>query len=195
MKKILLALIVLGSVITRCFAQQTGIGKFDLGVYGGLPLSNMRQIFDAGVGGSLKYEYRLGSLPFQKKPDFLNNLYITLECGYEVFNVKPELQNAYVPSTYGYVPLKAGLKYYAFKGLYAEWQMGRITYTQHGGGHSFEYSPGIGYSFKKGFEVGVRYEKWIQTPENHIYGDYGRSGPFVGVSDFKELELRLAERF
>jgi hypothetical protein len=196
MKKMLLALIVLGSVITSCFAQQTGIGKFNLGLYGAVPLTNMRPIFDAGVGGSLKYEYRLGSFPFNfKKPDFLNNLYITLESGYQVFDVVPKLQNAYVPSTYGYVPLNTGLKYYAFKCLYAEFQLGGVYYTQHGGGHAFDYSPGIGYSFKPGFEIGLRYQQWVQRPENHIFGDYGQSGPFKATSDFKQLQLRLAERF
>ncbi|HEY2580675.1 MAG TPA: hypothetical protein VGI43_02660 [Mucilaginibacter sp.] len=195
MKKFLWAIIVFGSMITGSFAQSTGFGKFNLGLYGALPLTNMRQIFNAGVGGSLKYEYRLGSLPFSGKPGFLNNLFFSLESGYEAFDVKKELQNAYVPSTYGYVPVKFGLKYYAVKGLYAEWQSGICFFTQHGGGHSFDFSPGIGYSFKQGFEIGLRYEQWTQKPEKHITGDYGQSGPFAKESNFQQLQLRIAERF
>ena len=195
MKKFLLVLIILGTAVTSSFAQLTGPGNFNLGLYGALPLTNMRPIFNAGVGGSLEYEYKVGSLPFKKKPDFLNNLYITLESGYEIFDVVTKLQNAYVPSTYGYVPVNAGLKYYGFKGLYAEFQLGGVYYTQHGGHHAFDYSPSIGYSFKRGLEIGFRYQQWVQRPENHITGDYGQSGPFAKTSDFKQFQLRLAERF
>src|SRR5207253_2979598 len=105
------------------------------GLYGAIPMENMRTTFDAGVGGSLKYEFRIGYIKFKSKPDFLNRLYFTLESGYETFNVVPKLQNAYVPSTYSYVPVKLGFKYYVVEGLYVEWQSGVVYYTQHGSGH------------------------------------------------------------
>jgi len=194
MRKFIL-LIILSGTYLGSFAQPSGNGNFDLGPYGASPLENMRPIFNAGVGGSLKYGYRLGSLHFLKKASAIKYLYVTLESGYETFDVKNPLQNAYVPSTYSYVPVKAGIKYYPIGGLYAEGQYGVCIFTQHGGGHTTDYSPGIGYSFKRGFEIGIRLEHWTQKPENHITGDYGQSGPFATTSDFKQLELRLAERF
>ncbi|MDF2430700.1 MAG: hypothetical protein JWP44_331 [Mucilaginibacter sp.] len=188
-KRILLLLALLAGFTLSGFAQSSTIGNFNLGVYGALPLNNMKQIFDAGVGGSLKYEYHL------RKFYFIKSLDLTLESGYETFAAKVPLQSVEVKSTYGYVPVKIGAKYYILSGLYAEMQAGITYYTMHGGGHAFDYSPGIGYSFNSGFEVGLRYEEWKQNPENHIPGQFGQSGPFTTPSNFSQLALRLAERF
>ncbi|HEY5328152.1 MAG TPA: hypothetical protein VIJ27_14210 [Mucilaginibacter sp.] len=179
-----------------CLAQSAGVGKFNLGLDAALPLYNMRSIFGPGIGGSLKYEYNLSNkFHFLNKPYFLNKLYVTLGSGYESFPVKTVLQNAYVPSTYSYIPVKFGLKYYALNGLYAEGQDGTVFYTQHGGGSSNDFSFGAGYSFKGGFEFGARFERWRQTPQNHETGDYGQTGPFTNVSNFRQIAIRLAERF
>jgi hypothetical protein len=183
-KKILLLVALSAAFTFSGFAQSSGVGNFNVGAYGALPLSNMRQIFHVGFGGSLNYEYH-----------YRNDLFFTLGAGYEAFDVKTELQNAYVPSTYSYIPVKAGVKYYFIKGFYGEFQLGTSIYAQHGGGSAFDYAPGIGYSFKSGFEVGLHYEEWTQKPQNHIEGDYGMTGPFKTSSTFSQLALRVAERF
>ncbi len=195
MKKLILLLAFSTGFIFSAFAQSSGFGNFNLGLYGAEPLKNMRQIFNEGIGGSLKYEYRLGNSNFAKNVHFLNNLYINLESGYEAFSLKTKLQDPFNPSTYSYVPIKAGVKYYPYMGLYAEGQFGKVLYTQHGGGNSNYYSGGFGYSFNSGFEIGVRYEQWKQTPENHIKDDYGQTGPFAKTSNFSQVAIRLAERF
>jgi hypothetical protein len=196
MKKLILLLSFSLCFAFSSFAQSAGFGKFNLGLDAALPLYNMRQIFGPGIGGSLKYEYNLSNnIQSLNTPFFLNKLYLTLGGGYESFPVKTVLQNAYVPSTYSYVPVKIGLKYYALKGLYAEGQYGDVYYAQHGGGKSNDFSYGIGYSFKGGFEFGARFEKWMQTPQNHITGDYGVTGPFAKTADFDQFAIRLAERF
>ena len=184
MKKIILLLAISLGFAFSSSAQNTGFGNFNLGLYGAIPLNNMKNIFNDGIGGSLKYEYHFKS--------YLN---FTMESGYETFGVKGPLQNAYVPSTYSYVPVKWGVKYYPIGGLYAEVQAGVVYYTQHGGGSAFDFSPGIGYSFKPGFEIGIRYEEWNQDPEKHIDGDYGQTGPFKVSSNFAQMALRIAERF
>lgn len=184
MKKIILLLALSIGFTFNSFAQITKIGDFNLGIYGALPLYNMNSILNVGIGGSLKFEYH-----FQKDLDF------TIEGGYESFGVKTKLQNAYVLSTISYVPVKLGAKYYLVQGFYAEGQFGQAFYCQHGGGGAFDLSGGIGYSFKPGFEIGLRYEGWHQEPENHITGDYGISGPFKDPGNFDQFALRLAERF
>jgi hypothetical protein len=191
-KKILLLITLTVGFVFSSFAQSTGFGNFNLGIYGALPLSNMRAIFNEGIGGSLKYEYHL------KK--YLN---FSLESGYETFTLKTTFQDPFNPSTYSYVPIKIGAKYYPLtnllksksNSLYAEFQAGVVMYAQHGGGHTFDYSPGIGYSFKSGFEIGLRYEEWKQNPEVHLKDDFGQTGPFKDPSNFSQLALRIAERF
>ena len=200
-KKSILILIISVGFITGSFAQSPGFGHFNLGIDGAVPLYNMRAIFNnPGIGGSLKYEYGFNNRAFLKEKalnhfNFLNRLYVNISAGYESFSVKTPLQNAYVPSTYSYVPIKLGIKYYAYKGLYAEEQAGEVIYTQHGGGNNNENAHGIGYTFHAGFEIGVRYEYWRQVPENHITGDYGQSGPFATITSFRQFAIRLAERF
>jgi hypothetical protein len=188
-KRIFLILALSAGFVLSGFAQSSSIGNFNLGVYGALPFKSMNQIFDAGVGGSLKYEYHL------KKFHFIKRLDLTLEGGYETFASKVSLQSVEVKSTYSYVPVKVGARFYILSGLYAEMQAGVAYYTMHGGGSASDYSPGIGYSFNSGFEIGVRYEEWKQYPENHIPGQFGQSGPFIKPSNFSQLALRFAERF
>lgn len=197
MKKVILLFTFSTVFVLKGFSQSdAGFGKFNLGAYGATALWNMRSIFDAGVGGSLKYEYNLSyHINFLKKSYVANRIFITLESGFEAFAVKEKLQNANVPSTYTYIPVKIGLKYYALAGLYAEAQYGTCNYGDHGGGHAPDYSGGIGYSFKPGFEFGVRYEKWTQFPQNHVYSQYGQTGPFASTSNFSQLAVRLSERF
>jgi hypothetical protein len=184
MRKIIFLLTLSLGLTLGSFAQSTKTGDFNIGIYGTQPLNNMNALLNVGIGGSVKYEYYL-----QK------DLYLTLDAGYESFGIKTKLQNAYVPSTISYVPVKLGVKYYLAEGFYAEGQLGVVIYGQHGGGSSFDSAGGIGYSFKKGFEIGIRYEEWYQTPEKHIAGDYGISGPFEKSADFAQFALRLAERF
>lgn len=184
MKKFILLLTLSVGFAFGSFAQSSKMGDFNLGIYGALPLYNMNALLNVGIGGSLKYEYH-----------FRKDLYFTAEGGYESFGVKTKLQNAYVPASVAYVPLKVGVKYYLISGFYAEGQLGQSIFCQHGGGGAFDYSGGIGYSFKPGFEIGIRYEGWHQEPENHIKDDYGITGPFKDPADFGQFALRLAERF
>jgi hypothetical protein len=201
MRKFILFITISVSFVFSSFAQSPGFGRFNAGLDGGVPLYNMRAIFhNPGIGGSLKYEYKLNNRDFLKTHflnhmNFLNRLYINISGGYETFSVKLPLQNPYVPSTYSYVPIKAGLKYYVIAGFFAEEQFGEVIYIQHGGGDSNTHAPGIGYTFHSGFEIRVGYEYWRQAPENHIPGDYGQSGPFATTANFRQFGLRLSERF
>jgi hypothetical protein len=183
-KALLLVLALSAGIVFGGFAQSTNVSKFNLGLDGALPDGYMTKIFTAGIGGSLKYEYY-----------FKNNIYFTLSGGYEAFSVKSKVQNANIPSTYSYIPVKAGVKYYADKGFYLEGQIGEVAYAMHGGGHTFDYSPGLGYSFNSGFEIGLRYEGWQQKPQNHVVGQFGQTGPFKDIEGFGQVALRLAERF
>jgi hypothetical protein len=184
MRKIIFLLTLSLGLTLGSFAQSTKTGDFNIGVYGAQPLNNMNSLLNTGIGGSVKYEYYLQ-----------RGLNLTLESGFESFGIKTKLQNAFVPSTVNYVPIKLGAKYFLVKGFYAEGQAGAVIYCQHGGGDALDASGGIGYAFKKGFEIGIRYEQWHQVPEKHITGDYGISGPFEYPGKFGQFALRLAEWF
>jgi hypothetical protein len=149
MKKILLALLILGGTAFATFAQSKDGGKFSIGFEAGLPVGDAHNVYSSVFGGSLKYE-----LPIAESTFF------TLSAGYNSFQVKSELKDLGFEKSDGAIPLKAGIKYYFDRGFFAEGQLGASFSTQSGGGTAFVYAPGIGYTFDGGFEAGVRYEGW-----------------------------------
>ena len=153
MKKILLALFVLAAAACSSFAQTTkssDVAKFSIGVDPGLPVGNASNAYNFAIGGSLKYDMPIGSGTF-----------FNLSAGYTAFLTKDALKQLGAKSSDGFVPLKAGLKYYFNgQGFYGEAQLGAAISTESGGGTAFAYAPGIGYTADGGFDIGVRYEGW-----------------------------------
>ncbi|MDR6940499.1 outer membrane beta-barrel protein [Mucilaginibacter pocheonensis] len=159
MKKILLALAILGGTAFTSFAQTKSedSGKFSIGVEAGLPLGDAKNNSSAIFGGSLKYE-----LPIAPSTWF------TISAGYNYFPYKSEIKDdlkalGIDKSGEGFIPVKAGIKYYIENGFFAEGQLGAAFGTSSGSGTAFAYSPGIGYTFDGGFEAGVRYEGWSKN--------------------------------
>jgi len=158
MKKILLALTVLAGTTLAGFAQQTAAsskanegGKFSIGIDAALPTGDAGDFYSAGFGGSIKYE-----VPTAK------NTFFTISGGYESFLYKSIYKVPGYSSSDSFVPLKAGIKYYSDGGFFLEAQAGISIYTGNNSFTSFAYSPGIGYSFNGGLEVGARYEAWVK---------------------------------
>ncbi|RYY35626.1 MAG: hypothetical protein EOP46_09375 [Sphingobacteriaceae bacterium] len=170
MKKILLALVILGSTAFAASAQTTEAGKFSIGVEAGLPLGDAADVYSFGIGGSLKYE-----LPVTEQ------FAVSLSAGYTNFMYKSEIKDLIDKSGEGFIPVKAGAKYYFSgtftEGFFGEAQLGATFGTADGAGTAFTYAPGVGYSFNNGLEAGVRYEAWSND------------------GTFNQLGLRLAYRF
>ncbi|MES2426920.1 MAG: hypothetical protein V4560_08085 [Bacteroidota bacterium] len=149
MKRILLTLAVLGAAVCSSFAQSKsdGGGKFSVGVEAGIPVGDVSNAYNFVIGGSLKYAQPIAS-----------DVAFTISAGYSSFMGKT-VAGFKVPSA-GFVPVKAGIKYNFAEAFYGEAQLGAAFATQSGGGTAFAYSPGIGYNFGGGVDLGVRYEGW-----------------------------------
>jgi hypothetical protein len=170
MRRILLLAVLIVSAASASFAQTSKSkdeGKFSIGLEAGLPIGDASDAYNFVIGASVKYEYPVAP-----------SLYVTGSVGYNAFLTKSALKDLGAKSSYGFIPLKAGLKYYIQDGFFAEGQLGVVFSTESGGGSAFAYSPGIGYSFDGGFEAGVRYEGW----------------PKDGATT-SQIGLRLAYRF
>ncbi len=160
MKKYYLTLALLGSVMFGCLAQTTSSttatsgrsSKFSIGVDAGRPVGKASDVYNFAIGGSLKYDALIAT-----------DLFVTFSGGYESFLVKNSLKSQLGISNSGYIPLKAGLKYYFSEGFFGEGQLGIAIATQSNGGTAFAYAPGIGYTFDGGFEAGLRYEDWSKN--------------------------------
>jgi hypothetical protein len=158
MKKLLLTLALAGGAVFSSLAQSTTTtpsspassgAKFSIGAEAGLPIGDVSNAYSAVLGGSVKFE-----LPT------VSHAFFTISAGYNAFLLKSELKGIGIPSTSGFIPVKAGAKYYTEGNLFLEGQLGIVFSTESGGGHAFAWSPGIGYSFNGGFELGARYEGW-----------------------------------
>ena len=156
MKTQLLTLLLVAGIAVSGFAQsksdsstaaKSGV-KFSIGAEAGLPVGQASDGYNLVLGGSVKLEVPTST-----------NTYLTLSAGYNAFFLKSEFKGFDIPSTSGFVPVKAGLKCYT-SNFFVEAQAGIVWSTESGGGHAFAWSPGIGYTFNKGFEIGARYEGW-----------------------------------
>lgn len=148
MKKVLLATLLFVGVAVSGFAQSKD-GKFSVGVEAGIPVGSVSNAYNFVIGGSLKYD-----LPIAASTNF------TISAGYSSFQGKTlPAPFGKVPAA-GFIPVKAGIKYFFAPEFYGEAQLGAAFSTQSGGGTAFAYSPGIGYKFSDVVDLGVRYEAW-----------------------------------
>jgi hypothetical protein len=156
MKKILLSLTILGLTITSALAQTTpNTGKFSAGFEAGVPFGTLiKDISSVALGGSLKYDYPISE-----------GIFVTGSAGYTNFIYKSDYKEFLKEfdinkSGEGFVPIKAGIKYYVSGGFYGEAQGGVVLSTESGGGTAIAYAPCIGYTWDDSVEIGARYEGW-----------------------------------
>ena len=149
MKKILLAVALIAGVSVSSFAQSKSEdgGKFSVGLEAGLPVGDASNAYNFVIGGSLKYAQPIAT-----------DLAFTISAGYSSFMGKT-VAGFKVPAA-GFVPVKAGIKYNFAESFYGEAQLGASFGTQSGSKTGFAYSPGVGYNFGGGVDLGVRYEGW-----------------------------------
>jgi hypothetical protein len=158
MKKLLTIITLIGGIAFTSAAQSTMTSgssfadksRFSIGLEAGLPVGGASGVYNAALGGSLKYETPIAA-----------GTLFTISGGYTSFLEKAGFGNG---GSVGFVPLKAGIKYYLNQGFYVEGQAGATFYVGSGGSYNyFAYSPGLGFTVSRNFDIGVRYEGWVHT--------------------------------
>jgi opacity protein-like surface antigen len=174
MKKILLAAVLLAGVSMSGFAQKKSDngGKFSIGLEAGIPVGDASTYNSFVIGGSLKYDMPIATATA-----------ITLSVGYSSFMGKTVAGIKY--GSTGFVPVKVGVKYHFADAFYGEAQIGASFGTQSGSKTGFAYSPGIGYDFGGGLDLGVRYEGW----------SYSSNGTGTTSATISQIAARLAYSF
>lgn len=151
MKKSLLLFPVLFFLILTAKAQTQGaVQKLSIGAEIALPTSlGTKDLLLAG--GSLQYEYPVGK-----------SVSVTGSGGYiSLFSTDKN-----VPGNVGFIPVKAGIKYYFGNSFYAATELGATIGTDEGVGTGLAFSAGLGTSLavspKSNVDLGVRFETWPQ---------------------------------
>lgn len=133
------------SVITASQAQDVPLVKTNdwrLGV--GLNVgASTNEFYGMTLGGDLRLQR-----------DITESLSGTLTTGYTNFFLKDKFGG----KDFGYVPLKAGLKFFPTKGFYLSGELGAGIGVQENSSTGFLYSPGAGVAFNKDWDVSIRYE-------------------------------------
>jgi hypothetical protein len=112
-------------------------------------------VYNIGLGASAKLE-----VPIVAPVSF------TLTGGFTSMFYKSNLFDASrTPGAAVFIPLKAGVKYYFAKSIYAEGEAGTAIETNYGKQRSFAFSIGPGFivplrNDKTGIDIGFRYESW-----------------------------------
>lgn len=163
MKKLFLSLALITGLTYAASAQTEGaVKKLSVGAEFGIPTEGSNELL---VGGSLQFEQ-----PIAKSLNF------TLSAGYiaDMFtgDAKDALKAFGLKTSYGFVPLKAGAKYYFGGNFYGAGEVGAAISTEQGVGTSFAFAPTLGAAFavsdKAALDFGVRYEHWSKASSGFV---------------------------
>ncbi len=152
MKKVLLIAAIGFASLSASAQTEKGKTKFGIALEAGIPTGDAGDVYSVALGGSLLVEHPIAS-----------SLNLTGSAGYTNFSVKDEWKDFGVESA-GFIPVKAGAKYYFAKNFYGQGELGAAFGTEKGSETAFAWAPGLGLSYpvsdKTDFDAGVRYESW-----------------------------------
>ncbi|MES2810393.1 MAG: hypothetical protein V4619_17295 [Bacteroidota bacterium] len=145
------ALLIIG-VVASGMAQSNSRPQFNISADAGSQVSNRYREHSSVFGGALGFKYPVSA-----------NAAVAFSAGYTAFVTAEKVVGGdiIVPETFHAIPLKAGVRYYLFKGLFGEGQVGAAIGTNKNARSGFLYTPGIGYEFTEGYSFGIRYESWL----------------------------------
>ncbi|WP_285054970.1 outer membrane beta-barrel protein [Pedobacter ginsengisoli] len=169
MKKLILLTAIAGiftfSTVKAQDAAMSG-PKLGIGAEFGFPMGDFGDGYKFGVGGSLLYQHPIA--------DKLN---LTGSAGYLSFqgkDIDTEIGTISLGSA-GFIPVKAGLRYFLAENIYVGGELGAVFATGDGAsGTAFAYAPGVGVEFpvadKSTIELGGRYEGWSNDGTSSFIG-------------------------
>ncbi|RZK77192.1 MAG: hypothetical protein EOO92_13340 [Pedobacter sp.] len=126
------------------------------------PQDNFGNGAELGVGPSLLFQS-----PLQQ------NLNFTVNIGYLRFNGDSPFAN--IKYREGFIPIKAGLRYFISEAIYGSGEAGLSISTADGSGSgvSFLYAPTVGAQIPAGngaIDLGIRYEGWVKSGTRSLVG-------------------------
>jgi hypothetical protein len=157
MKKLFLALaiITLGATTLKAQKSSTPI-IWSVGAEASLPIGNFQDVYSFGIGATVQGEYKAA-----------DELGLTLNTGYiNYFGKSITFGGVSIDANdFGMIPLLAGVKYHFSPQLYAQGQLGAAFSTTSGGGTSFAYTPGVGFTLSRNVDLLVKYLGLSQNNE------------------------------
>ncbi|MBS1528360.1 MAG: hypothetical protein JST19_22125 [Bacteroidetes bacterium] len=147
----LFVVLILSAITVRAQGPAETKAAFSTGFELAIPSAG---VFSIGTGASAKMEIPV-----------VRPLSLSLTAGITPMFYKSNLfGNSRTPGAAVFVPLKAGLKYYFAKSVYAEGEAGTAIETNYNKASVFAFSIGPGFiasiNDKSAVDIGFRYEDW-----------------------------------
>ncbi|WAC40854.1 hypothetical protein [Pedobacter sp. SL55] len=167
MKKLLLSFALVAGLGLAANAQTEGaVRKLSIGAEFGFPTGEGSED-NMIVGGSLQYEHPVAkSFNITGSAGYLSNMLTG--------DTKDAVKAFGGKTSYGFIPVKAGGKYYFGGNFYGAAELGAAIATEEGMGTAFAYAPSLGASFsladKSSLDFGVRYETWSKDGSSSFVG-------------------------
>ena len=165
MKKLVVLLLLFS--FFKASAQTTITKAFSAGFELGIPANS---VFNIGTGASAKFELPIAS-----------PVSLSLTGGITSMFYKSNLFNSSrTPGAAVFIPLKAGVRYFFNRGVYAEGEAGTAIETNYNKQSVFAFSIGPGFiapvGEKNGIDISFRYEDWanqVRQTAIHIAYRFG----------------------
>ncbi|QEC51135.1 hypothetical protein EDD80_101395 [Anseongella ginsenosidimutans] len=165
MKKLIMSACIAGALFAANGVTAQDAPGLRLGNIGFETGFSLEDGFTIPLGGTFKFETPISS-----------QLHGTATAGY-ISVQGDEIEGFEIPS-YDYVPLKAGLKYYAAGNFYVDGEIGAGIGVSDGSETKFLWAPGVGYQFP------VADNKFVDL-----------SARFENVGELSNLGIRLGYSF
>lgn len=152
MKKLLLLILTIYTISANAQTTVPTTQAVSLGFELAAPSNS---VYTIGTGASAKFDIPI-----------VSPVSLTLTGGFTAMYYKSNLFNSSrTPGAAGFLPLKAGVKYYLGQNFYAEGEAGTAIETNYDKHSSFAFSLGPGFIIpmnneKQGIDIGFRYESW-----------------------------------
>jgi hypothetical protein len=151
MKRLIPLLLLFTTLYTKAQTINPAVTAFSAGLELGIPSMG---VYSIGLGISGKAEFPVAA-----------PVALTVTAGYSTFFYKSNLfQSSLTPANAGFIPLKAGVKYYFGQGVYAEGELGTVIETNYLKQDLFAFSLGPGFAIPTNgghsIDLGIRYESW-----------------------------------
>ena len=137
----------------RSSAQLFGVKKYS---------DDTRMDFSVSVGMPTSYMFKSAldaEVRFQK--DFSPRVAGLLNVGFTYFLKSDEPVMGGFQRNVGFIPIKAGGKFFLNERLYVSGE-GGVAFKPMSFATTLLYAPGVGFEFYKGFDLGVRYETYTR---------------------------------
>lgn len=152
-------------------AQRAAGIRYSVGVETGIPVGVLSDNYKWNLGGSIQAD----------APIYKDQLYVTLNAGYN--NIFAEKKAANTAEDIHLIPVKAGIKYFPVANFYVHGEAGVSFITAKHAladkSAAFVYAPQVGYLIPLGgnsfLDAGVRFEG------NTKFYDQGKSSNFLGL--------------